>query len=75
MLEIVRPSQKSWLAVTAPSISGSDVFASLQRGLDRFPGELGDAHVVAAGRGPRLAQANDPGVGASGHGAILPNDW
>ena len=28
MLEIVRPSQKSWLAVTAPSISGSDVPAS-----------------------------------------------
>ena len=32
MLEIVRPSQKSWLAVTAPSISGSDAPASFSAG-------------------------------------------
>ncbi len=40
----------------------------VQRRLDRLPGQLGNAHVVAAGCGPRLTQTNDPSVGPAGHG-------
>ena len=47
----------------------------LERRLDGLPRELGDAHVVAAGRGSRFAHADDPGVGCGSHRTILPNDW